>query len=268
MTRPANESELVALLQWYQAMGADAAVADAPADWFAQAVTGPVVKPSSPAPQETADRSAAPARKTPTPSPAKTDMAAQAVAAQARSLGQRGARGAEFDGCGLKATGKSTCCARGSAEARAMFIGEGPGRDEDLQGLPFVGRAGQLLDKMLASIAMDESSAYITNIVYWRPPGNRTPTPEEVEACRPFLERQIELVDPDILVFLGGAAAKQLLDTTQGIMRLRGQWQTLTIGGKERRAMPTLHPAYLLRSPAHKRLAWRDLLAIKTALET
>ena len=120
---------------------------------------------------------------------------------------------------------------------------------------------------MLNAIELDEAQVHITNVVYWRPPGNRTPTPQEVQACEPFLERQIALVDPDIMVFLGGAAAKQMLSTTEGIMRLRGKWRTLEAGGKERRAMATLHPAYLLRTPAAKRLAWRDFLAIRAALD-
>jgi DNA polymerase len=148
-----------------------------------------------------------------------------------------------------------------------MLIGEAPGRDEDLAGKPFVGRAGQLLDKMLAAIGLQEEDVHITNIVYWRPPGNRTPTPQEAQVCRPFLERQIELVAPKVIVLLGGAAAKQLLDVTEGIMRIRGKQRTLVIGTHNIQAMATLHPAYLLRTPAAKRLAWRDLLAIKALLE-
>lgn len=147
-----------------------------------------------------------------------------------------------------------------------MFIGEAPGRDEDLQGKPFVGLAGQLLDKMLAAIGLDETTVHITNIVYWRPPGNRTPTPQEALVCRPFLERQIALVNPEFVIPLGGAAAKNLLNTPDGIMRLRGKWRTAEFGGQERQVLATLHPAYLLRTPAAKRLAWRDLLALKTAL--
>ncbi len=148
-----------------------------------------------------------------------------------------------------------------------MFIGEAPGRDEDIQGQPFVGRAGRLLDKMLNAIALGEDEVHITNVVYWRPPGNRTPSPQEVQACAPFLERQIELVDPEILVFLGGAAAKQLLQTTEGIMRLRGKWRSKEFAAKERRVLATLHPAYLLRNPVGKRLAWRDFLSIRDALD-
>jgi DNA polymerase len=123
-----------------------------------------------------------------------------------------------------------------------------------------------LLDKMLAAIGMGRDEAYITNVVYWRPPGNRTPTPQEVQACQPFLQRQIELVEPEILLLLGGAAAKQVLDTEQGIMKLRGKWKTYELGGRSIRTMATLHPAFLLRNPVSKRMAWRDLLMVKAAL--
>ncbi len=147
-----------------------------------------------------------------------------------------------------------------------MIIGEAPGRDEDIEGRPFVGRAGQLLDRMLAAIGLSESDVHITNIVYWRPPGNRTPTPQEAQVCRPFLERQIELVAPSVILLLGGPAMKHILDVPDGIMRVRGKWRDVTIGGHTARAMPSLHPAYHLRTPAAKRLAWRDLLAVKQAI--
>ena len=148
-----------------------------------------------------------------------------------------------------------------------MIIGEAPGRDEDLEGRPFVGRAGQLLDRMLAAIDLDESAVHITNIVYWRPPGNRTPTPQETQICRPFLERQAELVRPELILLLGGAAAKAVFDTAEGIMRLRGKWRDVKLGQVDVRALATLHPAYLLRTPAAKRLAWRDLLTLKSVLK-
>ncbi len=148
-----------------------------------------------------------------------------------------------------------------------MIIGEAPGRDEDIEGKPFVGRAGQLLDKMLAAIGLGEADVHITNIVYWRPPGNRTPTPQEAQVCRPFLERQIELVAPDVIVLLGGAAAKHILNVADGIMRIRGKWRETDARGRKIKTIATLHPAYLLRTPAAKRLAWRDLLAIRTALK-
>ena len=194
-------------------------------------------------------------------------MSARTLAGQARSLPELETTLAGFDGCSLKVTAKNLCFYRGAQTARLMLIGEAPGRDEDLQGKPFVGRAGQLLDRMLAAIGLSEADVHITNIVYWRPPGNRTPTPQEAQVCRPFLERQVELVAPQIVVLLGGAAAKHILDVPEGIMRLRGKFRDVVIGSLSVRAMATLHPAYLLRTPAAKRLAWRDLLAIKGALE-
>ncbi len=172
----------------------------------------------------------------------------------------------QFDGCGLKRTAKSLCFSRGSEQARLMLIGEAPGRDEDLQGKPFVGRAGQLLDRMLAAIGLDETSIYITNTVYWRPPGNRTPTPEEIEACAPFLARQIDLLAPQVLVLLGGAAAKSILGVSEGIMRLRGKWLNYRSARGDIATLATLHPAYLLRNATDKRLAWRDLLMVKAGL--
>jgi DNA polymerase len=148
-----------------------------------------------------------------------------------------------------------------------MFIGEAPGRDEDIQGIPFVGRSGQLLDRMLAAIQLTRDDVYIANIVPWRPPGNRTPTPQETATCRPFIDRQIELAEPEFVVALGAAAAKELFATTDGILKLRGHWRDLEIGARTMKAMATLHPAYLLRQPAQKRLAWRDFLALKAVLD-
>ncbi|HEX5998275.1 MAG TPA: uracil-DNA glycosylase [Hyphomicrobiaceae bacterium] len=194
-------------------------------------------------------------------------MAARTVARHARNLEELRATLEVFDGCALKATAKNLCFYRGAAKSRLMLIGEGPGRDEDLAGKPFVGRAGLLLDKMLAAIGLGAADVHITNVVYWRPPGNRTPTPQEVQVCRPFLERQAELVAPDFVLLLGGSAAKAVLDVTDGIMRLRGKWRDVTLGGRKVRALATLHPAYLLRTPSAKRMAWRDLLAVKAALD-
>ena len=148
-----------------------------------------------------------------------------------------------------------------------MLIGEAPGRDEDIQGLPFVGRSGQLLDKMLAAIDLDRTKVYISNILPWRPPGNRTPTTQEMAICLPFIERHIALAAPEILVFVGGVSAKTLLDTSQGIMRLRGKWQTYICDGREIPALPTLHPAFLLRQPAQKQAAWADLLSLREKID-
>jgi uracil-DNA glycosylase family 4 len=215
----------------------------------------------------------APARFDPRPGFAATppdaaELTARTAAGNAATLDDLEAALRAFDGCGLKATAKNLCFYRGSPHARLMIIGEAPGRDEDLEGKPFVGRAGQLLDKMLAAIGLKEADVHITNVVYWRPPGNRTPTPQETQVCRPFLERQMELVHPDIVLLLGGAAAKHVLDTTEGIMRVRGKWREIQSGGRPVRVMATLHPAYLLRTPAAKRQAWRDLLAVQAALES
>ncbi|HMQ57501.1 MAG TPA: uracil-DNA glycosylase [Rhizobiaceae bacterium] len=168
-----------------------------------------------------------------------------------------------FEGCNLKFTAKSTVFADGNPAAPLMLVGEAPGRDEDLVGLPFVGRSGQLLDRMLAAIGLDRTSVYISNVLPWRPPGNRTPTPFETEICRPFIERHIELANPKLLVCLGGASAKVLMDTTEGILRLRGQWRDYPLGATAIPVMATLHPAYLLRQPAAKRYAWRDLLSVR-----
>jgi DNA polymerase len=193
-------------------------------------------------------------------------MAAREAAASAETLDELRATLASFEGCNLRHTATNLVFADGNPQARVMFVGEAPGFEEDMQGLPFVGRSGQLLDRMIATIGLDRTSAYIANVVPWRPPGNRTPTPQETEICRPFIERQIALVDPDLLVLLGGASAKTLFKTSEGVLRLRGRWRSYDTGRREIRAMATLHPAYLLRQPLQKKLAWRDLLAVKAAL--
>ena len=172
----------------------------------------------------------------------------------------------KFEGCALRGTAKQLVFADGNPKARVTFVGEAPGRDEDIEGLPFVGRSGKLLDRMNAAIGLDRNSVYIANIVPWRPPGNRTPTPQEAAICLPFLLRQIELVDPDILVCLGGPSAQTLLGFKEGIKRMRGRWLKFHTGTREIRAIATFHPAYLLRTPLEKRFDWRDFLAIKKAL--
>ncbi|MFZ1109277.1 MAG: uracil-DNA glycosylase [Rhodomicrobium sp.] len=263
------------LLEWYKAMGVDEAIADAPLDWFAQEI--PVEQSLNPIggdpPREVKrkplERARAPLPQAPIRPPTALEstadvMGARELARSANSLAELRALLEAFDGCGLKKTASRLCLSRGSPEARLMLIGEAPGKDEDMQGAPFVGRAGQLLDRMLAAIGLTEADFYVTNLVFWRPPGNRTPSPEEAQVCQPFVERQIELLNPGILVFLGNAAAKQLTGATEGIMKLRGKWLTY---GPGIRAMATLHPAYLLRTPIAKRLAWRDLLAIREALD-
>ncbi|WP_407152644.1 uracil-DNA glycosylase [Bradyrhizobium sp. ORS 86] len=172
-----------------------------------------------------------------------------------------------FDGCALKHTATKLVFADGNPEARVMFVGEAPGRDEDIEGLPFVGRSGKLLDRMIASIGLDRSKAYIANVIPWRPPGNRTPTPQETQVCLPFIQRQIELVNPDVLVTLGNPSTQALLGTREGIMRTRGKWLDFDTGTRTIRAIATFHPAYLLRSPSYKRLSWQDLRAVAKVLQ-
>jgi uracil-DNA glycosylase family 4 len=172
-----------------------------------------------------------------------------------------------FEGCELKRLATNTVFADGNPEGPIMFIGEAPGRDEDLEGRPFVGRAGKLLDMMLGALALDRSNVYITNILPWRPPTNRDPTPEEASICLPFLHRHIELAQPRALVLLGAVSARHLLGISGGIMRARGNWQVYQTQSGAIPAMPTLHPAYLLRQPSAKRLAWRDLLAVAEKIE-
>jgi DNA polymerase len=173
----------------------------------------------------------------------------------------------KFEGCALKSTATRLVFADGNPQARIMFVGEAPGREEDLEGLPFVGRSGKLLDRMIAAIGLDRTSAYIANVIPWRPPGNRTPTPQETQICLPFIQRQIELVNPEVLVTLGNPSTQTLLSTREGIMKTRGRWFDYDTGTRVIRAMATFHPAYLLRSPSYKRMAWQDLRAIAKALE-
>jgi uracil-DNA glycosylase len=173
-----------------------------------------------------------------------------------------------FDGCALRHTATRLVFADGNPEARVMFVGEAPGRDEDIEGLPFVGRSGKLLDRMIAAIGLDRSKAYIANVIPWRPPGNRTPTPQETQICLPFIQRQIELVNPDVLVTLGNPSTQALLQTREGIMRTRGKWLDYDTGTRTIRAIATFHPAYLLRSPSYKRMSWQDLRTIAKMLGT
>jgi DNA polymerase len=282
MTSGGQSEAIEALLRFYAEAGVDVALSEEPVDRFAlsrrlaeeaarareaerqlsrekaraEAIGAEHEQPAPPAP----------AARLTIPSEAAI-MAAREAAATAPTLDALRATLATFEGCNLRYTATNLVFADGNPAARVMFVGEAPGLEEDLQGLPFVGRSGQLLDKMLKAIGLDRSSAYIANVIPWRPPGNRTPTPQETEICRPFIERHIALVDPDFLVLLGGASAKQLLATSEGILKLRGQWRAYNTGRRDIRAMATLHPAYLLRQPLQKRLAWRDLLALKRAFE-
>lgn len=261
---PGPEKAAHDLLDFYIEAGADALVGEEPVDRFAAedavSTTRPPVSATARIPPARAPSLIAP------PAPDEATMAARDLAKRAASLDELHAVLDRFEGCALKATATQLVFADGNPQARLMFVGEAPGRDEDIEGLPFVGRSGKLLDRMLAAIGLDRTSVYIANIVPWRPPGNRTPTPQESQICLPFISRQIELADPDILVCLGGPSAQTLLGIKEGITKTRGRWFTFDTGKREIRAMPTFHPAFLLRSPLQKRFAWRDFLAIRKAL--
>jgi uracil-DNA glycosylase len=278
-----NVAELHAILAFYVESGVDAVLQEEPADRLGgdalpaatvpgAAGRGPAAR-ATPMPAPAAPAPAAPRRVTVMPhspadatAPADALMAARELARSAASLEElRGLLDA-FEGCGLRKTAKQLVFAAGNPQARVMFVGEAPGREEDLEGLAFVGRSGQLLDRMIAAIGLDRTKAYIANVIPWRPPGNRTPTPQETEVCLPFTLRQIELADPDILVCLGGPSAQTLLGIKEGIRRSRGRWHAYHTGSREIRAIATFHPAYLLRNPIEKRFVWRDLLAIRKAL--
>lgn len=263
-------------LRWLEEMGADEMVGTVPVDRYAEARAA---KSSANTRQETPPAgSPAPARPAVAAAPgliapSQGAQDARDAAAAAGTIEELRACLEAFDGCALKFTATNMVFADGAPDAHVMLIGEAPGVDEDRQGLPFVGASGRLLDRMLAGIGLSRgeggaNGVYISNILFWRPPGNRSPTAAEIAACLPFVHRHITLVAPKVLVFLGGTAAKTMLDRSEGIMRLRGKWYDLDIPGLSAPipALPTFHPAYLLRSPAQKREAWCDLLSLKTKL--
>jgi DNA polymerase len=251
--------QILEVLRWYVESGVDETVAATPQNRYAgvpqpaagkqTTETGSHATPSAPA----------------LVSSESIALTAREIAARAGTLAELRAAFAAFEGCALRSTATNFVFADGSPEASLMFIGEAPGAEEDRQGLPFVGPAGRLLDRMLAAIGLERRDAYITNILPWRPPGNRNPTDAEIAACLPFIVRHIALVAPKILVLVGGTSAKTLLNTRDGIMRLRGRWLTYAepYSGTSIAARAIFHPAYLLRSPAQKREAWQDLIAIK-----
>jgi uracil-DNA glycosylase family 4 len=258
------EEGLIALLRWYRDMGVDLAVDAIPHDRFAEITDSParrsepVVKPAL---AEAATRPPGPPQGT-----EALEQTARERAGAARTLEDLQQALTDFDGCGLKATASRLVFGDGNPNGGIMFVGEAPGADEDREGLPFVGRAGQLLNKMLAAIDLDRSKVYIANIVPWRPPGNRTPTPAEIALCLPFARRQIELVNPKFLVCLGAPSTQTLLGIEDSIMRARGRWREYRLLDTTIPALPMLHPAYLLRQPGHKRLAWQDLRTLARAI--
>lgn len=262
------------ILEWYVEAGVDVMLDDNPIDRFSETPPQPRAKKQQPIVNASpADFLANKSKPKP---PAKPQTAtipdsgvienARELAKTANSLEDLKKALSEFEGCNLKRTAKSLVFCDGNPQSRVMLIGEAPGRDEDMQGLPFVGRSGQLLDRMLGAIGLDRENVYISNVIPWRPPGNRTPTPQETEICRPFIERHIELIKPEFIIMLGGSSAKTLLKTSDGIMKLRGKWTEIHTQSLTVHALPTLHPAYLLRQPAHKALVWKDLLQLKLKL--
>lgn len=296
----AHNLELEALLDFYLAAGVDGVLADSPVDWYeltaiqarqrAEAGQGArnaaapnrlaapqrlLVPPSGPTAVTNKEAiPAAPVRPAPPASDGQTAMipdaavaqSAREAAAQAGSLAELEAILRRFEGCNLRLTAKNLVFADGTPGARIMLIGDVPGREEDEQGKPFVGRSGQLLDRMLKAVGLDRGSVYIANVVPWRPPGNRTPTPHETEICKPFIHRQIELANPEIVVFLGAAATKTLLGEQDSIRKVRGRWMHYDLGGRAVPCLATYDPEYLLKSPLEKRLSWRDFLSLRDKL--
>lgn len=282
------------LLHFYAESGLDIALSEEPVDQFAASEKAESLRkqqlsqmaaqrqPQNAPRQAQANQrptNAAPAARS-APPPAFAPSTSQTVpdaqqialaresAASANTLQELRERLAAFDGCGLKFTAKNLCFEDGNPDAAIMFVGDVPGRDEDMEGLPFAGRTGQLFDNMLSAIGLTREQTYLANMICWRPPGNRIPTPLEIELCQPFIERQIALANPKIIVSFGGPATKLLTNSADTILRVRGNWLShATAAGVQIPVMPSLHPAYLLRSPAQKRFAWQDLLSVKTKLQ-
>ncbi|MGD1885871.1 MAG: uracil-DNA glycosylase family protein [Cohaesibacteraceae bacterium] len=263
-----DRQALKELLEFYAESGVDAAIGDEAVDRYSEP-KAQAAPPLAPAPAQ--PEPMVPAARRPSPPPIATQESddpvqglahAEALAAGASTLEELRAALDGFDGCALKKTARQLVFADGNPDASIMLIGEAPGRDEDAQGLPFVGRSGQLLYKMLAAIGLDRTKVYIGNVIYWRPPGNRTPTPDERALCEPFIRRQIALVQPKVMMTLGGSALSTLFEGRTGIMKTRGQLLTYAQDGLSIPTIPTLHPAGLLRQPLNKRLAWRDLLLL------
>jgi DNA polymerase len=258
---PSAPLDLQALLRWHLDAGVDETIGETPVNRYAAEapVTAPAPAPvTAPAPVMAVPR--------PTVVAAPTGASSAHIAQECKTLAELKAAVEAYDGCALKSFATRTVFADGAQDARIMVIGEAPGEDEDRQGKPFVGVSGKLLDRMLGSVGLSrETNTYITNIVFWRPPGNRKPTAEEIVLCMPFVQRQIELLDPALLLLVGGPSASTILANPQGITKLRGKWFDYESPGLPRPVpvMATFHPAYLLRSPQQKRLAWRDLLVFK-----
>lgn len=252
------DKALRSLVDWYERVGVDVPEL-APAPTVRKARTLPTAKTKTP-------------NKAPPPRPTKSAddaplSASLDVAKSCKTLDDLYGAMQKFDAGVLSDGARQAVICRGNPNANLMVIGEAPGRDEDIQGKPFVGKSGQLLDKMLAAIGLTDENFYVTNVVNWRPPKNRNPKPEEIELCRPFLDKHIELVQPKVILLVGGVSMSALTGLT-GIMKNHGQWHDIEVGGLTLPAMPLYHPAFLLRQPALKKDAWRDLLNLRAKLET
>lgn len=267
MSLAVDQRAIESLLAFWADAGVEASYADAPIDRLAEGAAMLRVRSQPPPPPPPAVRPGLVVARA--PDIASAVATAKAAAAACDDLPSLAAAIAAFDGCPLKTQGaKQAVFSRGAADAPVMVIGEGPGADEDAQGQPFVGRAGKLLDRMFKAAGL-EGRVFITNTVFWRPPGNRTPTPQEQAVCAPFVERAIALVKPKMLLLAGGASAKAMLKRDEGILSMRGRWFEWTSEDRtmELPAMPTLHPAFLLRTPAQKKKAWQDLLTLTERLD-
>jgi uracil-DNA glycosylase len=267
-----DKQAIAALLEWYVASGVDLAVDEIPQNRFEAITSTPSTAPQAERPAVKLVQPAASAVNIApvnavllTPDAAIQD--ARQRASQASDLIELKRALLDYEGCGLKRTATQLVFEAGVAGSRVMVIGDAPSADEDREGMPFSGKAGLLLDRMLVSIGLDRANVYLANIVPWRPPGNRAPTPQEIASCLPFITRQIELAKPDFLICLGGPPAQALLHQKDGVNKTRGQWFDYVSGDRRMKALSTLHPAYLMKQPLQKRLVWRDMLLLKDALQ-
>lgn len=282
VNRPLKELEaLEALFEFYHAAGISGALSEQQEQWGLQGHSKPpeplfsslpspspsLFSPLPPTPISSVSQAQASSSFSHTVPGEESVMAAREAAEKVGSLEALRELMQNFEGCNLRFTAKNLVFLEGSPHAELLFIGEAPGREEDLEGRPFVGRSGQLLTRILTCIGLERSAVAITNLVPWRPPGNRAPSPQEIEICKPFLLRQITLIAPKKIVLLGGVAATHLLGVSQGILKTRGKWHKLRCALGEIPCLPTLHPAYLLREPLQKRLIWQDFLMLQAACE-
>ncbi len=265
-----NQQQLLAMLAWQVEMGANEAVLDTPADEPAGSSQADVIFGTCPKLATAATATATPLPMADgLPATASDHPPSQKILDHLTSLADLAVALEQLEACPLKYTASAMCFADGNAGARLMIIGEVPGRDEDRLGVPFVGAAGQFLDRMMACIGLDRSGVYLTNFLPWRPPGNRTPTAEETDMLLPFLFRHVQLANPELVLVLGGAPAKVILNKGDNILKLRGRWHDIDYGdGIMRPTMASLHPSYLTRSPAQKRLAFDDWLGLYRRLAT